>query len=193
MKIILGVPAYRRQVVEGHIPAALSLGAACYANKVRLENFLTVDSCFVEHSRNVLLHRAVAADTDWLLMLDADTYVPEGRQLLRMLLTAEHMGYQVVAAPVERRKHENVFNVPGVNPESWADKLVEVERVGAACMGISIKWIKSCWPVQPWFTPIALTGPEPVMRGEDFSFCDGVRDRGGKVLLDGRVQTRHDS
>lgn len=204
MKLAIGCPAYRGQVDVNHIPQVVSIFASQLAvhNRVSWGGFFSADSACVAHARNHLVYGAMGAGADWLLMVDADTYcVPEGARVhpaIPMLLTAEAHGAAVIAAPVQRRRSKS-YNCSLKLADTWVlvekqdfeGKVIEADRLGTAYMAIDLNWLRSKWSSPPWFTMDFPKRGEPAWIGEDFLFCDGVRDLGGKLLIDGRFEPTH--
>lgn len=195
MHIALCIPAYRRQVDIGHVYQALNLAAVLVKAQTHSLDAINTESCSIEWSRNRLLWQAMERGADWTFMCDADTFHPKTTDLVRMIETGEEQGAAVIASPVRMRGRSghNVFASGGefVHPDTWRDRVVAVERIGTAYFAISSKWIKGHWPNQPWFLTQQLEGSEPKKIGEDVTFCDRVRERGGVILADGRFEPVH--
>lgn len=196
---MFGVPAYRGQVHHGHVLQMASLAGAVMSARgtVSLRGMLFPDSCFVQWSRNYMLYTALQDGADWLLMCDADTYTDDATNLIRMVRDADRSGAAVVAAPYKIRGGSGyaVARKPGgqLAREDFAGQLLEVDRIATGCMAVRCGWIREQWPEQPWFDARPTTGADgsPRMLGEDISFCDGVRQRAGTVLADGRFEPFH--
>lgn len=198
MQIALCIPAYRRQVDVGHVGQALNLAAALLRSNKHRMDFLTTESCSIEWSRNQLLHKATKRGADWALMLDADTFHARAEDTIRMIETGAERSSAVIASPVRMRGREgyNVFEVGNdsvkfADPSTWKGTVTPVHRIGTAFFAINCKWIKDHWPNQPWFLTQQLEGEEPRKIGEDVTFCDVVRSRGGVILADGRFEPVH--
>jgi len=196
---MFGIPAYRGQVHYGHVMQMMSMASTIMAAKgaFALRGFLCPESCSVDWSRNQLLHAAIKDGSDWLLMNDADTFYPRCPEALRMIIAGQEAGAAVIAAPVKMRGRGefNVFQ-SGEEPrlvkgEEFLGKVVPCDRIGTAYMAVNVPWFEKHWPEQPWFVTQHLPGPKPVKIGEDVSFCDGVRARGGTILVDGRFEPHH--
>lgn len=195
----MGIPAYRGQVHYGHVMQMMSMSALCMAARetFAMRGFMAPESCSVDWSRNQLVYHGMRdEDCDWVLMMDADTFCARAEPVLRMLHTAAEERPAVIAAPVIIRGKQayNVLDAEdnhNIPREEWANKVCEIDRVGTACMAISTKWMRANWPESPWFETKQLPGPVPSKVGEDINFCDGVRSRGGRILLDGRFEPIH--
>jgi hypothetical protein len=67
-----------------------------------------------------------------------------------------------------------------------------VGRIGGACIAVNLGWIRRFWPTGPWFVMTHdYTSRPRNARGEDYAICDGIRERGGAVLCDGRFVPSH--
>lgn len=199
LKLMIGIPAYRGQVHYGHVMQMMSMAATCIASKAfAIRGFLAPESCSIDWSRNQMLHMAVKDGSDWLLMCDADTFHQRAPDIVTMILDAQGSGDAVVAAPVRLRGKpgHNVYRVVGgvgeqVESDYWQGRQAPVDRIGTAMMAVNCNWIRQCWPEQPWFVTQQLAGKAPSKIGEDISFCDGVRERGGRIMVDGRFEPVH--
>ena len=201
LKLMIGVPAYRGQVHYGHIMQMMSMCSVTFAARglLSLRGITCPESCSIDWSRNQILHYALKDGSDWVLMCDADTYHTNAADLVRMIEEARIKGAAVVASPVKMRGRAgyNVFTAGDasekriVPSDEFAGKVLEVDRIGTACMAVNCGWIRDRWADQPWFVTQHLPGVAPSKVGEDVAFCDGVRSRGGVILADGRFEPRH--
>lgn len=208
LRIALGTPAYRRQVDVGHIQQSMALGATLMAlsKNYQLAGLSFTDTCSIDWARNQIMSQAIRAGADWLLMTDADTFhgpLPgetpthnNALDILGMINHGEQYAAAVIAAPVPMRNRPgyNVFDKDNRrlhDPTVFKGKVIPVDRIGTAFMAINVGWIKDCWPAQPWFVTQQLPGDEPTKIGEDISFCDGVRARGGEILAYGLFEPKH--
>jgi hypothetical protein len=188
----------------------LELGSALAQSFERFElaMFGYVDISPVDRARNMLMARAMLASADWLLMVDADTWVESatsaadaGLSLLRMISDADRAGATVVGAPVVCRTtalddkpklsvwHGVVQTTQTANPDGLLAVryqaatsvfgVGECDAIGAACMAINLHKVGDAHFA---FTPDL---------SEDLEFCRQVRAMGGKIIVDGRVRTGH--
>lgn len=203
LKLFIGIPAYGGFVRSETIKMWLELGQSIAeaGDRFELIGLLVIDTQPIDRARNFLVAHAMQANADWLLMVDADTWVESvlmpdgietaGFQLLRMISQADRVGVTVVGAPVQRRGRDglNVAGVdvheldttPGRKPlvQMHDHTLRSCDSIGAAIMAIrldklgeiSFKWTDTL--------------------GEDLNFCKDVREAGGRVYVDGRVKTAH--
>jgi hypothetical protein len=198
-RLFVMTPAYRNQVDSGLIGAHVRLVARTLTGgPVRYLGFSAWDGSSVEWSRNKLLADALRSQADWGLFVDADTVWEDATAVERMILDGERRRAAVVAAPV-RLRGRGGYNARRVQapqlldlPESeFRGRLVEADAVGTAFMAINLAWVREHWPEQPWFLFHQLPGPQPTKLGEDITFCLRVRELGGTVLADGRLEPRH--
>lgn len=76
--------------------------------------------------------------------------------------------------------------------EDLAGKIQPVARIGGACIAVNCNWMRRFWPKGPWFEMQHDYTERPKnARGEDYSICDGIWQRGGVVLCDGRFVPAH--
>ncbi len=200
IKLVLATPAYRRQVDVEHVAQGIGLRLACDQDgRFEFHGFSFADSYALDWARNRLLQGALATGADWLLTIDADTYHRRAPDVLRMIGDGDKQGAAVIAAPVRCRGKATVFNVrerrgdeyyPAVEA-AWRERVVEVDAIGTAFMAVACGWIRRHWPGQPWFVTRHLAGAAPRILSEDLSFCEGVKDRGGRVFVDGRFTPIH--
>jgi len=200
LKLTLATPAYRRQVDVEHVVQGMALQAACRADpRFQLHGFSHADSYSLDWARNRLLLGAIQTGSDWLLFVDADTYHRDAGETLRMIGDGDRLGAAVIAAPVRMRGRLALFNVRERRGDDYfpvehaaiAGQVREVDAVGTAFMAIRCAWLREHWPAQPWFVTTQLPGPEPRLLSEDLGFCRGVRERGGRVFVDGRFTPTH--
>jgi len=209
LKLAIGIPAYGGRVVAEHARMFLEIGhtLALSHGRFHLVSSGYLDVCRVDRARNELLFAAVRAHADWLLMIDADTWVVSagdedaGYQLLRMISEADRAGAAIVGAPVIRRRaggeareitayrypHDRPYSErePWIPPAALSDsevreELQEVDALGTAVFAVNLNRTGG---VLFRFTDDF---------GEDLEYCRQVKQiRGGKILLDGRVRTAH--
>jgi len=87
----------------------------------------------------------------------------------------------------------NSFWATGPMPlEDVLDKVQPVGRIGGACIAVNCGWLRSYWAQGPWFEmKHDYKGRPKNARGEDYSICDGIWERGGVVVCDGRFVPSH--
>jgi hypothetical protein len=190
IKLMVGIPAYGGRVVSQHAGMWFSLGQeSAEREDISITSIMTVDANGIDRVRNRIVGEAMAAGNDWLLMIDADTWVNgnAGDSLLSML----QLGLQratVVGAPVMRRGVEglNAYRyIDGVHQPIAFDKFVSTERfvevdaVGAAVIGINLHKIGD---VEFEFTR---------ERSEDIEFCYRLRRMNHHICIDTQIHTSH--
>lgn len=196
---MLGIPAYRGQVHYGHVMQMASLSSAVFMAKggLSLRGMLFPDTQFVFGGRNRILNISIKDESDWVLMCDADTFVADASHLVRMVAEAHKTDAAVIASPTKLRGRPGYNVLPAdthknlMDADAWKGQVIEVDRIGTACMAIRLDWVRNEWPEQPWFEARCIPGAEPGVLGEDVWFCDGVKKRGGKILADGRFEPVH--
>jgi GT2 family glycosyltransferase len=188
IRLAFGIPAYGSKIAADHAKMWISMGAALLADhRFEFGAFITMDICGVDKARNFLIAYAMKESCDWLLMIDADTWVSKGSLLLQMIRDADVLGATIVGAPVYRR----VETKEQLNAYVWKDgKLVapyfigkdmitEVDGIGAAVMAMNLHKIGDA--------SFKFTDE----LSEDLDFCKQIQMRGGHVYCDLRVDTHH--
>lgn len=198
LNLAVGVPAYGGKLVSEHARMFLELGnsLACSSERFELVMFATADINGVDRARNFLLAGAMIKSADWLLMIDADTWVESndvsvdaGFLLLRMISDADRAEATIVSAPVILRavaKPDNSSLPMAIYSETEAGHIAVTQAVsgqayavGAACMAINLHKIAEA---KFQFTDDL---------SEDLDFCRQIRGLGGKIIVDARVRTGH--
>jgi len=196
IRLAVGIPAYASKVSAGHLLQGGQLAWAWCRAGLPAPFFITVDSCGVDKARNLLIAKSRDAGADWLLMCDADTYYPLPQAIFEMLREGMRRNAAVIGAPVKMRKRPG-YNVSRgekyelVPEDEWRKQVIQVDRIGTAFTAIDLTWLTRAWPNSPWFKFEHLEGPAPDTIGEDYWFCNGVRQRGGLILADGRFEPVH--
>jgi len=248
IRLGIGIPCYGFKLDAGHAAMWLGLGAALAMaqDKVRLRMFIEYDINGIDLARNTIVHDAMTAGCDWVLMIDADTFhrstAPDGNpdaigdagvDLVQMIRDAHRgkialpdgtlqdikmpddrrTGVGLIGAPVRGRgvtggngvcvhglgmgetpgEPYNSFWATGPMPlEDLVGKVQPVGRIGGACIGINCDWLRRFWSKPPWFEMKHDYSERPKnARGEDYAICDGIWERGGVVLCDGRFVPEH--
>lgn len=196
LKLAIAVMAYGGQISSHHAQMWLDLGAALerHAEGFVLWQFSTWDVNPVDRARNLALAHAMIADADWLLMVDADTFVMPrmGFSLLSMIAAAADGGYTIVVAPVMSRgdnrkdnddlRHVMAYGHNGLGPERG---LYPIDEASTAIMAINLHKVGGAT-----FKFIEPTETQQGM-SEDRAFCRQIRAAGGKIACDTRVSTGH--
>lgn len=193
LRLTIGIPAYGGQISANHAAMWLDFGvgySSTWRERFEVRTIVHVDVNGTHVARNRLLQVAHECGADWLLMIDADTWVlgNVSVSLLRMIDEADHDLIAVVAAPVRmrqppheiaawRRIDDQAFPVA----EPLQRGFNEVDEVGAACMAVNMHAVNQA-NARFEFTE-ALS--------EDREFCRQMRAAGHRICVDGRVRTGH--
>lgn len=203
IKLGIGLPAYGGKISAEHARMWLEVGHALAASSGRFVLTMLpsiVDVCQVDKARCMLVDAAIEAQCDWLLMLDADTWVAEGYQLLVMISEAERQGSHVVVGAVPRRNTDGTRELMAY--QAWAGEvtsgiaavtdaglqiaatdLIPITEAATACMAINLPFVTKHL-ARPWFRFTETAS-------EDRDFCRRINHAGGVIVVDRRVQTRH--
>lgn len=205
--------AYGGQISAHHARMWLELGAAMIGSEARfaLASFGFVDLNPVDKARNFALALAFNSKADWLLMVDADTWVESdgeddaGFQLLRMISEADHAGAVVVVAPVVPRglTHSQLTGMPMAyrHAENGPPRLLPIElgieRRGLVPIDAAATAIMAIKIAEIGESRFSFTDD----LSEDLHFCKQVQEHAGAthalplvsspIRCDTRVRTGH--
>jgi len=196
IQLAVGIPAYRAQIHVGVGRTLLQLGAAIAASRdeFHFRGFLDMDVCGVDKARNFLLAYAMKQGAEWLLMIDADTWVPDAAALLEMVRVGDREGAVIIGAPVFRRvDHLESLNVYRRNSQGRLETLsgwdlqkhskpFPVDAIGSAIMAVDLRQISDA----------AFRFTDEL--SEDLDFCSQItkhRLLGASVWCDPRIKTYH--
>lgn len=210
IRLGLAVMAYGGQVHSKHVGMWLRIGntLAMSPDRFELGAEVIVDTNPVDRARNLAVAQCMVNRCDWMLMIDADTWIEEpatmtdahaGTLALRMISDADRARAAIVVAPVQRRV------VPGTAsrelmiyarvPDALTPReaytpmacppggMAEIDAAATAVMAINLNWLAQHEIIFKFTDD----------RAEDINFCHDVKAAGGKILCDGRVRTGHQS
>lgn len=212
IKIAVALPHYGGKCDSHHAEMWAAFAATAIDNRDRFQvvRFTIVDVCGIDRARNECVRRARDADADWLLMIDADTWVEDGGDLVQMISNGHKLGATIIGAAVQRRRNESdlgptmmvyrqklpgeVVSIPAQQLRHPGTKhaheerlhctsllgVVEVDAIATACIAINMRHVEFMDAPVFRFTDI---------ESEDIDFCRRVREmRGGwiKVGVDGK-------
>lgn len=218
LRLSIAIMAYGGQITSKHAMMWLELGSLLTQSRERftLINFDHWDVNPVDKARNLALQTAFQLKSDWLFMIDADTFVEgyddedAGFQILRMISDADRAGAALVAAPVMRRavsmadsnfsmvykldpdnKHADAAGLAPVPIHDEGRRLVPIDSAATACFAVNLAEAAKAQAVFR-FTYGSQTsdGVRPGL-SEDHEFCRQLREAGGKIFADPRVKTGH--
>jgi hypothetical protein len=215
LKLAIGLPAYGDSLTAHHARMWMEMGATLSGSPERFElvMFETIDVNPISKARNDLVVAARRHNADWLLMIDADTWVEPidqtedaGQQLLRMISDADRADAAIVCAPVIRRrlqasehdeymvyrKREGSLNIDQLEPLTFTrgEDLADLTS-------------RHLFPIDACATACFAMSMRRTYSSELFQFAHGlpedkyacrvVRTTGGKIFCDPRVRTGHKS
>jgi len=218
LRLAIGIPAYGGYISMHHARMWMEFGNTLGGSHERFElvAFDTADINGVDQARNYLFARSVTAGADWLLMVDADTWVePSGQDqqagtdagflLLRMLSDADRWGASVVVAPVARRQativgdYEQMIYKAQMQREHFMDegapyvfgKLLpfKPEQRGLVEIDAAATAVFA-FNVQRAVKHEALFKFAGGL-SEDMEFCRQTRANEGTIFVDTRIRTGH--
>lgn len=214
IRLAIGIPAYGGQVSAAHAQMWLELGAMLRSSNERfvLGMMGYADVNGVDRARNYLVAAAMIKNCDWLLMVDADTFVEADRgagdadagfMLLRMISDAARVNATIVSAPVIRRvaaSDKREFAVyrqidPTEGRPSGHEPMLKAEMITS--LSAATGPLHEVFAVGAACMAIDLHKIGDSMfkftetLSEDLEFCRQIRELGGKILVDKRVRTGH--
>lgn len=202
IKLAVGLPHYRGSCSFEHCRMWMEFGAVINesSERFKLVSFALVDECGIDRARNKCMQHAQEADADWLLMIDADTWVSDGGDLLQMISDADKIDATIAGAAVPRRNIDGqhtlmVYAAPvageliSLTAAGIFNRAAEVEfeqiglrtlapvdAMATACMAINLRHAE--FLDRPFFR---FTNTE----SEDIDFCRRIREmRGGYMIVD---------
>lgn len=209
LKVFVGVPAYGGQISAQQARMWMELGNTLGGSSERFElvGMMHADINGIDRARNYLLAAAFQTGADWLLMIDADTWVEglddsdAGFQLCRMISDGDRAGATIVGAPVAKRDHTKAHEVmvyTVFDEAAWAEgdpnalEPISVEELGRGLKAVhaiatAVFAVKITAIGETVFTLPPMLG----MLGEDLDFCRKIDKAEGKIMVDTRVNTRH--
>jgi hypothetical protein len=204
--LAIALIAYGGQVTSNQALMWLTLGSSLQdRRRFRLIQSNTWDINPVDRARNVALASAMAADADWLLMLDADVFAQRGLSgqsggwaLLNMIDDADAAGFDVVAAPVVRRLNAPLpmvyrlrvadnwlLPIENIDLETEPRGLVPIDAAATAIMAINLHAVGEA------SFRFVEAGPNQQGLSEDLEFCRQMKAQGRKIACDTRIVTGH--
>lgn len=198
MKIFVAVPAYDCKV---HIGTALSLAhemTLATAASVEFRIAFQPGMALVHSARNLLCQRFLESDATHLVFIDADCGWNAGA-LVRLCMK---QSADVVAGVCRRRKEPESYALNWLEDRTpREDGLITVEAVGMAFACIPRKTLevfKAATPERSYQSDgetLHAFFDSPVrdgcLWGEDFAFCNKLRELGGAVWIDPDITLRH--
>ncbi len=151
-----------------------------------------------DHGRNTICMRALESGADYCGMLDTDV-IPPHDAFLRLMAHDLPIVSGVYCrrapphgVPVMLKDGKWIMNLP-------KDSMMEVDLVGAGCLLIRRDVLEKFQPLDPrrgkhwfdWRSDCTGVLPPGECVSEDFSFCQGARRQGYKIMVDTSIQCRH--
>lgn len=203
--IALAIPTYDgRWSIEA---AAATIQATQEMRKhgVRLGTIFQSGNSLIAHARNALLAKFLETEATHLLFLDSDVYFKPD-DILRLLSWGTKK--DVVAGCCPIRGHEKTFHITFLENErggveTWEGRLLGVERIGMAFTLIGRHVVERLVEDHQDFAYKTKEGDTHFMVfdtvykdggyiGEDFVFCDKVRQAGFEIWADPSIEMWHE-
>lgn len=211
IRLGIGLPAYGGKIDMNASRMWMSMGFALESasNRFQLVGHSLVDVCGVEVARNRLVEEAIAADADWLLMIDADSWVDDAFSILQGVSSAARSGAVAYAIPTPRRggadTHLMIYrDVGGVRQALTANELaaakiahgdtpgtalVPVDSAATAMMAFDVRFVREKL-APPWFRFEWKYGTTTFV-SEDLAFCRRLTEAGGRIVADASIVAHH--
>lgn len=148
--------------------------------------------------RNSIAQRALDVGATHVFMLDTDV-IPPPDAVLRLLAHNQ----PIISGMYCRRSKPHGIPVMLKNGQWIVDypkgKTIEVDLVGAGCLLIETKTLRSLPPISPergkqwfdWRVDMGSLLPPGEALSEDFAFCLHARRNGYKILVDTSIECLH--
>ena len=202
--LFIAIPAYDGKLniktafaLAQLMPKALSLGVSVFLSDMSNCSIITM-------ARNSLVNEFLKTDAEDMLFIDSDVIITSD-DVLRLL--AQHAGRDVTAGMYPRRAKDKRFFLDMHYDEDgnfeFDGSLMKVQRVGTGFMMISRKIIEKLIADHPEWRYENKDGVGAVSAvfdfavkdgkfvGEDYLFCDRVREAGGSVWVDVDISLPH--
>lgn len=202
--LFIAIPAYDGKLniktafaLAQLMPKALSLGVSVFLSDMSNCSIITM-------ARNSLVNEFLKTDAQDMLFIDSDVIINPD-DVLRLL--AQHAGRDVTAGMYPRRAKDKRFFLDMHFDEDgnfeFDGSLMKVQRVGTGFMMISRKIIEKLIADHPEWRYENKDGVGAVSAvfdfavkdgkfvGEDYLFCDRVREAGGSVWVDVDISLPH--
>ena len=202
--LFIAIPAYDGKLniktafaLAQLMPKALSLGVSVFLSDMSGCSIITM-------ARNSLVNEFLKTDATDMLFIDADVIVTPD-DVLRLL--AQHTGRDVTAGMYPRRAKDKRFFLDIAFDEKgdfvFDGSLMKVNRVGTGFMMVSREIIEKMISAHPEWQYQNKEGDGTVAAlfdfaikdgnfvGEDYLFCDRVRELGGEIWVDVDISLPH--
>lgn len=202
IRLAVGLPAYRGVIVAqqalmwaqfGSGLAQRKLFRTDEAGRIEMVMHAVVDVCGVERARNMLVGNAMQNNAAWLLMMDSDTWIEPGYDLVRMIEEAPSNAALVGAAVrVGGSKKSNIYRWDALNRKHEhitldpASTYQRVDAIGGAVIAINLKLIGESdfrWHYYENGSSIS----------EDLWFCRQLAQLKRAIYVDTRIKTFHNT
>ncbi len=209
-KLMIGLPAYDHKVGVKMAVSLMQLGQKLLEHGIDVEVNSLCGCSVVSRARNIIAHRFVNSDCDHLMFIDADMTF-EADSVIRLMCWNQDKA--IVAGAYEARKEGKVYIVSldggyGVNgPQGKVTMdeagLVRAYRVATGFMMIQKRVFEVLKEAHPEWEHKDTNTDERMYSffdfkstpggyiGEDFLFCDRVREQGMDIWLDPTIKLGH--
>lgn len=203
-KLMIGLPAYDHKVGVKLAISLMQLGQEVMQHGIQIVVSSVCGCSVVSRARNIIADEFMKSDCDSLMFIDSDmTFTADS--VVRLF--AWNQDTPVVAGAYEARKEGKIYivslNGDGKNLHVDERGLIEAKRVATGFMMIHRNTFQTLKDLHPewehkdtnsdnmlWgYFDFKLTRAGYI--GEDFLFCDRVRDAGLSVWIDPTIKLGH--
>jgi len=157
---------------------ALSLAGLCHSSGGIVVDLFSCKSSIVAEARNIGVRHALESGAEHLLFIDSDMIFPRG-SLLRLLRRRRDV---VGAAYVKRVPPHSPLGTPADPVET--DESGELLGMARLPTGLLLIRTEVFARLKPPYFRFGLDEERGVIVGEDYLFCDAVREAGYRVWCD---------
>lgn len=207
IRLGIGLPHYGGSMVTASVDMWMSMGMALATTKRFDLCWRTrLDVCGIEHARNQLMAAALAAGVDWLLMVDADTWVDDASDVLQAISDADKVDANVMAVATPQRalgdEQPHLMVYQGEDTRSpvtlavlekmtqQGEPFCEIDSAATSLIAFDLNFVRDKGLAPPWFRFEWKYGTLDYV-SEDRSFCRRVREAGGTIVTPTGFVAKH--
>ena len=197
MKLYLGVPSYQKLIntETAEDIFQLLLEAKDKGDEISVS---MPSSSFISLNRNLIMEKGL--DSDWILMWDSDIQIPTPKFLWKMIDTAYKYDAVIVGLICRIKLDENEYAC-GMKAKDGSGYIrltkapsrpQEVDVMGAGVTLIKSDWIRNNLQ-QPYYEFVDNKNNDgtPGILPEDWRFCEKIKEKGGKIVVEPSIETIH--
>lgn len=191
-KVTIAIPTYR-VIPSMFLGSFLSLFE--HTKKKYKTNIILVDNTYIDSARNTLIDKFLKNPSDYLFFVDSDMIIPQDA-IERLMSHDKDMVSGIYFGRSQAGETHAMASIKENNEyrriSSFPKGLIDVDSVGLGCCLIkkqTIEKISELHKNKPLFRNKFFSRNEFV--GEDFYFCELLKDAGFNIFVDPSVQCGH--